>query len=202
MENGTSESAPPIGARISAWSVHLFTATGALLGVLAITELYHDHEVAFFWCLIAATAIDSCDGYLARRFRVKHVLPRFDGALLDNMVDYFLGVSVLPKRSENQRSLFPGLAVVLEYRSVVPVLPRPGARDQFGDSYRIRDHGLCSHQISLSFPHHEIPRAHPVPHDTVGDCNPGHAAATPGTQRATGVGIVGIRGLLHGDEFL
>ncbi len=34
-------------------------------------------------------AIDSVDGSLARACRVKQVLPGFDGALLDNIVDYF-----------------------------------------------------------------------------------------------------------------
>jgi phosphatidylcholine synthase len=32
--------------------------------------------------------IDATDGFLARRFRVKEVTPNFDGALLDNIVDY------------------------------------------------------------------------------------------------------------------
>jgi phosphatidylcholine synthase len=35
-----------------------------------------------------ATAVDSSDGVLARYFQVKQRLPNFDGALLDNIVDY------------------------------------------------------------------------------------------------------------------
>ncbi|MDZ4858058.1 MAG: CDP-alcohol phosphatidyltransferase family protein [Candidatus Hydrogenedentes bacterium] len=95
-----------IRSRIAAWSVHLLTATGALVGVLAITELYHDHDIAFFWCLVVATAIDACDGYLARRFRVKEVLPGFDGALLDNIVDYFTYV-IVPAVFIYERGLVP-----------------------------------------------------------------------------------------------
>ncbi len=40
------------------------------------------------WLFLVAMVIDGTDGMLARRFRVKAVLPGFDGALLDNIVDY------------------------------------------------------------------------------------------------------------------
>ncbi len=36
----------------------------------------------------AATAIDATDGWLARKARVKQVLPGFDGAALDNLIDF------------------------------------------------------------------------------------------------------------------
>src|SRR3712207_4302613 len=38
--------------------------------------------------MLAPLLIDSTDGLLARRFRVKELLPSFDGGLLDNIVDY------------------------------------------------------------------------------------------------------------------
>ena len=44
--------------------------------------------------MMVATAIDGIDGTLARKFQVKIVLPGFDGALLDNLVDYFTFVIV------------------------------------------------------------------------------------------------------------
>jgi phosphatidylcholine synthase len=78
----------------AAWLVHALTASGALIGVLALAEIRHQHWTHFFWWLVAATAIDSCDGFLARKFRVKEVLPSIDGALLDNVVDYFTYVLV------------------------------------------------------------------------------------------------------------
>jgi phosphatidylcholine synthase len=40
------------------------------------------------WLSAAAVVIDSTDGTLARRFHVRTTLPWFDGALLDNIVDY------------------------------------------------------------------------------------------------------------------
>jgi phosphatidylcholine synthase len=35
-----------------------------------------------------AIVVDSFDGFWARRVRVKEILPEFDGALLDNMLDF------------------------------------------------------------------------------------------------------------------
>jgi phosphatidylcholine synthase len=47
------------------------------------------HEVeTVLWLFLVAMVIDGTDGMLARRFHVKTVLPGFDGALLDNIVDY------------------------------------------------------------------------------------------------------------------
>ena len=73
---------------VVAWGVHLFTATGALWGLLAImATVQHQWQAAFFWLAMAAL-VDSLDGTLARRFKVKGLLPGFDGALLDNIIDY------------------------------------------------------------------------------------------------------------------
>lgn len=73
---------------VLAWGVHLFTATGALWGLLAImATVQHQWQAAFFWLGLAAL-VDSLDGTLARRFKVKGLLPGFDGALLDNIIDY------------------------------------------------------------------------------------------------------------------
>jgi phosphatidylcholine synthase len=57
-----------------------------LLAMLAITR--GEWRAALLW-MTAALVIDSADGTLARWSRVKTVLPDFDGALLDNIVDYF-----------------------------------------------------------------------------------------------------------------
>ena len=71
-----------------AWSVHLLTACGVLCCLLAIEATYQSQwRVALFW-LVVGVAIDAIDGTFARMFRVKEVLPHFDGALLDNVIDY------------------------------------------------------------------------------------------------------------------
>jgi phosphatidylcholine synthase len=79
---------------LRAWSVHLFTATGAVWGLMAIIAIMqHQWQAAFFW-MGAAVVVDSVDGTLARRFEVKGMLPDFDGALLDNIIDYLTYVLI------------------------------------------------------------------------------------------------------------
>ena len=72
----------------AAWAVHLLTASGALLGLAMIAAMgAGDYRRAFLWMAVA-TAIDSADGALARAVRVKERLPSFNGARLDDIVDY------------------------------------------------------------------------------------------------------------------
>lgn len=74
--------------KLLAWSAHLFTATGAIWGLLTLLAITNQNwMLAFAWMGIAIF-VDSFDGFLARKVRVKQVLPDFDGALLDNMLDY------------------------------------------------------------------------------------------------------------------
>ncbi len=74
--------------KIGAWIVHLFTASGAVLGVYAIDAAYQQHYLTMFWLVGIAIIVDALDGTLARWIKVKSQLPLFDGALLDNIVDY------------------------------------------------------------------------------------------------------------------
>ena len=79
---------------VFAWFVHLYTALGsvcAFASVLAVVG--HDYRQAFLW-LVVATLIDATDGVLARAARVKERLPGFDGARLDDIVDYLTYVFV------------------------------------------------------------------------------------------------------------
>jgi phosphatidylcholine synthase len=89
---GTRKRAP---LRIAAaWSVHLFTAIGTICTLGALWAiLQNDFRVVFYW-LALAIAIDAADGTLARAARVKEVLPVFDGAKLDDIVDYMTFVMV------------------------------------------------------------------------------------------------------------
>lgn len=76
------------GVPAFAWAVHAYTASGALaafLGTLAVFE--GRYRTAFLW-MIFATFVDASDGVLARLARVKETLPGFDGAKLDDIVDY------------------------------------------------------------------------------------------------------------------
>lgn len=80
---------PTLKQRLAGWLVHAFTALGAYLGVLALFAL-HQHTVSTaFWLMFSAIVVDAMDGTLARYVHVKTVVPRIDGALLDNIVDFF-----------------------------------------------------------------------------------------------------------------
>lgn len=70
------------------WGVHLFTAFGAIVALLAIHHIMQGHFITAFWWMALAVVIDASDGTLARALKVKSVLPQFDGAMLDNIVDY------------------------------------------------------------------------------------------------------------------
>jgi phosphatidylcholine synthase len=71
-----------------AWTAHLYTATGAILALLAAGAVFAgDYRAALFW-LALQVAVDATDGWLARRARVAQRLPWFDGAKLDDIVDY------------------------------------------------------------------------------------------------------------------
>ena len=73
---------------IGAWFVHLYTASGACLAFLALTRVfYNQYQQAFVW-LAVALFVDATDGVLARRFDVSRRLPHFNGAKLDDIVDY------------------------------------------------------------------------------------------------------------------
>ncbi|MCC6153446.1 MAG: hypothetical protein IT367_06785 [Candidatus Hydrogenedentes bacterium] len=74
---------------VAAWFVHVLTASTAVIGLFALREIEHKHWAPFFGLLALTTLIDSFDGALARYFRVKERVPNIDGALLDNIVDYF-----------------------------------------------------------------------------------------------------------------
>jgi phosphatidylcholine synthase len=74
--------------RLAAAAVHAYTASGVVLALLIVEAAYAGNATRALWLLLAALVIDGTDGMLARRFRVKERLPGFDGALLDNIVDY------------------------------------------------------------------------------------------------------------------
>ena len=77
-----------------AWLPHLYTASGAVLALLATRAVVESRiRDAFFWLAIAVV-VDATDGVLARRARVAERLPQFDGARLDDIVDYLTYVFV------------------------------------------------------------------------------------------------------------
>lgn len=74
--------------RAAAWAVHLYTACGSVLALLIVLAAIRGDVVRALWLGLAALVIDGTDGLLARRLRVKERIPFFDGARLDDIVDY------------------------------------------------------------------------------------------------------------------
>jgi phosphatidylcholine synthase len=81
-------------AEVRAFAVHILTALGAALGLLALIFATGGHWAAMFFCLGLAFVVDGVDGPLARRFKVPELLPRWSGEGLDFVVDFITYVFV------------------------------------------------------------------------------------------------------------
>jgi phosphatidylcholine synthase len=79
---------PLIGRRAAAWSVHAYTALGAVAAFLGTLAVFEESYRLAFLLMVAATVVDATDGVLARAANVKALTPNFDGARLDDIVDY------------------------------------------------------------------------------------------------------------------
>jgi phosphatidylcholine synthase len=80
--------------RAAAFSVHIFTALGAGVALIALLEAVREHWAAMFWWLGAALVIDGVDGPIARRLDVVRVQPNWSGEVLDLVVDFVTYVFV------------------------------------------------------------------------------------------------------------
>ena len=88
VEDVELENVDPPWFRLRAVAVHLYTASGVVLALLILVAAYNGEAVRALWLMLASLIVDSTDGLLARRLRVSEALPFFDGAMLDNIVDY------------------------------------------------------------------------------------------------------------------
>ncbi len=87
---GSAGEAEPssFAARAAAWGVHALTASGAAMGLFALLEAARgDLRASALW-MLAAFAVDSVDGTLARAAHVHERVPSIDGRRLDDVVDY------------------------------------------------------------------------------------------------------------------
>jgi phosphatidylcholine synthase len=82
------ERLPLLVKKALAWSVHLFTATGAIWGFLTLLAIFEENWRAAILWIIMAMFVDGFDGMLARWFHVKEYAKGVDGALMDNIIDY------------------------------------------------------------------------------------------------------------------
>jgi phosphatidylcholine synthase len=88
----SGESKP--GSVLAALAVHAFTASGAVLGLLALHAAVERRWTAMFLWLGLALVVDGIDGTFARALRVSERLPRISGEVLDLIVDYLTYVIV------------------------------------------------------------------------------------------------------------
>lgn len=75
-------------SQLAAWLVHLYTASGGIVGMAALFFAATGQTRTAFLLLIVTFLIDGTDGIMARRARVSKVLPQFSGAEVDNIVDF------------------------------------------------------------------------------------------------------------------
>lgn len=70
------------------WIAHLYTAIGIVIAFQATVLTFAGDYRGVFVLLVIATAVDATDGFLARAARVKERLPKVDGAMMDNLIDF------------------------------------------------------------------------------------------------------------------
>lgn len=105
--------------RARAFAVHLLTASGAALALLALLEAVREHWSMMFVWLGLALFVDGIDGPLARRFNVASVLPDWSGDTLDLVVDFLTYVFVPAYAIIASKLLLPiagplvGIAIVI-----------------------------------------------------------------------------------------
>ena len=78
----------PVRLRLAAAAVHLYTACGAALAFLIVLAAFDGESVRALWLGLIAMIVDGTDGSSRDGCRVKERLPWFDGARLDDIVDY------------------------------------------------------------------------------------------------------------------
>ena len=81
-----------------AWCVHFYTALGLVMAAAIAVLLVQGGPEAFKWSFVLmaiATFVDATDGTLARKIKIKEVIPNFDGRKLDDITD-FLTYTSLP----------------------------------------------------------------------------------------------------------
>lgn len=95
--------------RSTAMAVHVLTATGAGLAMLAfLAAIAGDWAMMAIW-LAVAFVVDGIDGPLARRFDVSDHAPEIDGVILDLVVD-FLTYVIIPAYALYASGLLPNWA--------------------------------------------------------------------------------------------
>src|SRR3954470_10923696 len=96
MSQSGPQDSPPVSRamRAAAFSVHIFTAMGAAVALIALLEAVRERWAAMFGWLGVALIIDALDGPIARRLDVLRLQPDWSGEGLDLGVDFVTYVFV------------------------------------------------------------------------------------------------------------
>jgi phosphatidylcholine synthase len=119
------QASPPISPdtttrmRAAAFSVHVFTALGAGIALIAMLEAVREHWTSMFGWLGAALIVDAIDGPIARRLDVVRLQPNWSGDILDLVVDFLTYVFVPAYAITASGMLLPLAAPVLGIGIVV-----------------------------------------------------------------------------------
>ncbi len=110
-------------SKIKALSVHLLTASGAVFAMLAMLAAVDEKWGLMFLWLVVAFAVDGVDGPLARKYDVRNNAARFDGVLMDLIIDYLTYVFI-PAFALFRSDLLPGWTgwlaiIVITYASAM-----------------------------------------------------------------------------------
>ena len=95
MRHSLSEDPVVQRKRVLGWLVHVYTALGIPLNLYSLVALLKGNGSLFFALNFSAVFIDSTDGFMARYLNIKELVPSFDGAKLDDLID-FLTFTFLP----------------------------------------------------------------------------------------------------------
>jgi phosphatidylcholine synthase len=99
--------------RMAAFSVHIFTAMGAGVALLALMEAVREHWANMFGWLGVALVIDAIDGPIARKLDVVRLQPNWSGEVLDLVVDFVTYVFVPAYAITASHLLLPLAAPIL-----------------------------------------------------------------------------------------
>ena len=115
MDQTTEPDSAPATSRMrtAAFAVHIFTAMGAGIALLAMLEAVREHWASMFGWLGVALIIDAIDGPLARRLDVVRLQPNWSGEVLDLVVDFVTYVFVPAYAITASGMLLPVAAPIL-----------------------------------------------------------------------------------------
>ena len=106
-------------ARAAAFCVHIFTALGGGIALLAMLEAVREHWANMFGWLGVALIIDAIDGPIARKLDVIRLQPNWSGEVLDLVIDFVTYVFVPAYAITASGLLLPVAAPILGIGIVV-----------------------------------------------------------------------------------